>query len=448
MVGITLGAGPVASVAPAPKLATGQVAMTGGPTRMSLIYLPNDCLWALFTTALYGHRHRTVCGSGFGHVHLQPDHQLIDRDVTPGGPRYADSVRHPAALRRIRLDVPAALPAPGTATARELQKLLDRHDEMELVLNPGGPVEECAPSEGGGGGGGKSGGYGRLSVHAGHVPAAADGAPLRQHRPGGAAKDGGGTAQGIQLTHVTRPVHFIRSITSIATLRDEETGETATAVKADAEGRSLREMIARRTGRPDEPVAAARHLLPSGSTPRSCSCPTAPSRPASRKTLSSLLVSVIGISNMVGRVTFGFLSDRKWVKQADAVQLGADHRWHRAGVQLPDATPTGTYVTLTSPVLVDLLGLEKLSDSFGLTLLFQGIGCWSAANCWFPIRLDSVIRHSVHRVRSLRPRQRPDGCTRCPACCAGSIREARKGATPWRCSDYLHCSEIIDQLLC
>ena len=34
----------------------------------------------------------------------------------------------------------------------------------------------------------------------------------------------------------------------------------------------------------------------------------------------------------------------------------------------------GVYVCLTPIVLVDLLGLEKLSNSFGLVLLFQGIG--------------------------------------------------------------------------
>ncbi|WAR27371.1 MOT5-like protein [Mya arenaria] len=56
------------------------------------------------------------------------------------------------------------------------------------------------------------------------------------------------------------------------------------------------------------------------------------------------LVSAIGISNTVGRVLFGFLADRR-----------------------------GVYVSLTSVVLVDLLGLEMLTNSFGLLLMFQGI---------------------------------------------------------------------------
>ena len=34
---------------------------------------------------------------------------------------------------------------------------------------------------------------------------------------------------------------------------------------------------------------------------------------------------------------------------------------------------SGAYVGLTSVVLVDLLGLDKLTNAFGLLLLFQGI---------------------------------------------------------------------------
>ena len=34
----------------------------------------------------------------------------------------------------------------------------------------------------------------------------------------------------------------------------------------------------------------------------------------------------------------------------------------------------GAYVGLTSVILVDLLGLDKLTNAFGLLLLFQGIG--------------------------------------------------------------------------
>lgn len=36
---------------------------------------------------------------------------------------------------------------------------------------------------------------------------------------------------------------------------------------------------------------------------------------------------------------------------------------------------TGAYVSLTSVILVDLLGLEKLTNAFGILLLFQGVAC-------------------------------------------------------------------------
>jgi hypothetical protein len=34
---------------------------------------------------------------------------------------------------------------------------------------------------------------------------------------------------------------------------------------------------------------------------------------------------------------------------------------------------SGTYVSLTSVILVDLLGIEKLTNAFGILLLFQGV---------------------------------------------------------------------------
>ena len=33
----------------------------------------------------------------------------------------------------------------------------------------------------------------------------------------------------------------------------------------------------------------------------------------------------------------------------------------------------GTYVSLTSVIIVDLLGIEKLTNAFGIVLLFQGV---------------------------------------------------------------------------
>ncbi|PAA72586.1 hypothetical protein BOX15_Mlig016358g1 [Macrostomum lignano] len=464
MVGITLGAGPVASVA-STKFGNRPVAMTGAVIGsigfavsyfateawmlvitigclvglgMSLIYLPTIVTVGIYFTTLRSTAIGiAVCGSGFGTFIFSPIISLLIETYTWRGAMLIlsaillhcavfGSMFRPLPLLELPLRKPSTVASEEAAdvakkadngdlktevpphandgktgdSRRELQKLLDRHDEMELVLNPGGHGRR--PGRGmrairGGGGGGKSGGYGDflsmqdMSQRQRMVPRS--GSIDLEEQPKMAA----GTAQGIQLTHVTRPVHFIRSITSIATLRDEETGETATAVKADAEGRSLREMIR-------EELAGLMNLsllrdisfvmflisnlLGSiGFNAPFLFVPDRAQQAGISKTLSSLLVSVIGISNMVGRVTFGFLSDRKWVNKLmlynSALTIAgtvlvfsflSDAYWFMATYCALFGVFIGTYVTLTSPVLVDLLGLEKLSDSFGLTLLFQGIG--------------------------------------------------------------------------
>lgn len=48
----------------------------------------------------------------------------------------------------------------------------------------------------------------------------------------------------------------------------------------------------------------------------------------------------------------------------------------------------GAYVGLTSVILVDLLGLEKLTNAFGLLLLFQGIASFIGAPIGGKLLLD------------------------------------------------------------
>ena len=36
---------------------------------------------------------------------------------------------------------------------------------------------------------------------------------------------------------------------------------------------------------------------------------------------------------------------------------------------------TGAYVSLISVILVDLMGLEKLTNAFGILMVFQGVAC-------------------------------------------------------------------------
>ena len=130
---------------------------------------------------------------------------------------------------------------------------------------------------------------------------------------------------------------------------------------------------------------------------------------------ASFLVSVIGVSNTLGRVLAGWVSDFSWVniiliyckmyflpqgELLDDDQLCnhslSPHRgrlpslllvlellrlrpgfWVLRGLAQappPPATPpsTAAYISLTSIVLVDLVGLDKLTSAFGLLTLFRG----------------------------------------------------------------------------
>ncbi|XP_026726922.1 monocarboxylate transporter 13 [Trichoplusia ni] len=98
------------------------------------------------------------------------------------------------------------------------------------------------------------------------------------------------------------------------------------------------------------------------------------------------LISIIGGSNLVGRIILGYISDKPWVDRLLAYNLCltiagfgtamATVCWEFWGLALYATTfgfTIGAYVGLTSVVLVDLLGIEKLTNAFGLLLLFQGI---------------------------------------------------------------------------
>ncbi|PZC81163.1 hypothetical protein B5X24_HaOG213264 [Helicoverpa armigera] len=98
------------------------------------------------------------------------------------------------------------------------------------------------------------------------------------------------------------------------------------------------------------------------------------------------LISIIGGSNLVGRIILGYISDKPWVNRLLAYNLCltiagfgtamAMACWEFWGLALYATTfgfTIGAYVGLTSVVLVDLLGIERLTNAFGLLLLFQGI---------------------------------------------------------------------------
>jgi len=100
---------------------------------------------------------------------------------------------------------------------------------------------------------------------------------------------------------------------------------------------------------------------------------------------AAFLVSVIGVSNTLGRVLSGWVSDFSWVNSLVvtniAIILSAVCVFlfpfcsSYAGfvtVALSFGFFVAAYISLTSIVLVDLLGLDNLTSAFGLLTLFRG----------------------------------------------------------------------------
>merc|ERR1719266_2673693 len=83
---------------------------------------------------------------------------------------------------------------------------------------------------------------------------------------------------------------------------------------------------------------------------------------------AAFLVSVIGISNTLGRVLSGWVSDFSWV----AVFPLCSSYWSFVVCALAFGFFVAAYISLTSIVLVDLLGLDNLTSAFGLLTLFRG----------------------------------------------------------------------------
>jgi MFS transporter, MCT family, solute carrier family 16 (monocarboxylic acid transporters), member 14 len=104
------------------------------------------------------------------------------------------------------------------------------------------------------------------------------------------------------------------------------------------------------------------------------------------KQSASYLLAIIGIANTVGRIILGYLSDKPWVNRlwvynvclttcgvATALSIFCVDFISLSVYSAVFGFTIGAYVGLTSVILVDLLGLERLTNAFGLLLLFQGI---------------------------------------------------------------------------
>lgn len=101
---------------------------------------------------------------------------------------------------------------------------------------------------------------------------------------------------------------------------------------------------------------------------------------------AGLLISVIGGANTVGRIILGYISDKPWINRlyiynwslticglATLISAFCSSFYTLAIYSAVFGFTAGAYVGLTSVILVDLLGLERLTNAFGLLLLFQGI---------------------------------------------------------------------------
>ncbi|XP_031628936.1 monocarboxylate transporter 13-like [Contarinia nasturtii] len=98
------------------------------------------------------------------------------------------------------------------------------------------------------------------------------------------------------------------------------------------------------------------------------------------------ILATIGIFNTIGRVVLGWISDRSYqhrifVYKVCLFTCGVATASSVFCLDLESLTiyaavfgfTIGAYVGLTSVILVDLMGLQKLTDAFGMLLLFQGI---------------------------------------------------------------------------
>ena len=101
---------------------------------------------------------------------------------------------------------------------------------------------------------------------------------------------------------------------------------------------------------------------------------------------ANFLISMIGISNTIGRVLAGWISDFSWVDSfvftncaiilsgLSVLILPLVDSYIAYGIiALGFGAFVAAYISLTSIVLVDLLGLDNLTSAFGLLVMFRGV---------------------------------------------------------------------------
>ncbi|KHJ39890.1 transporter, major facilitator family protein [Trichuris suis] len=104
------------------------------------------------------------------------------------------------------------------------------------------------------------------------------------------------------------------------------------------------------------------------------------------RSAANFLLSILGIANTIGRVFAGWLSDKRWIKAlwlsnwsllACGVLTALFPFYLLYPIMAMYSVLFGfiiaAFVSLTSIILVDELGLQNLTNSFGLLMLFRGV---------------------------------------------------------------------------
>jgi MFS family permease len=100
---------------------------------------------------------------------------------------------------------------------------------------------------------------------------------------------------------------------------------------------------------------------------------------------AALLISIMGIANTIGRVATGLIADLPSVNALFVNNLSlllsgicilcvpfCNHYYEFVIVSVFFGLFISSFVSLSSIVLVELLGLNRLTSAFGLKLMFQG----------------------------------------------------------------------------
>jgi len=102
--------------------------------------------------------------------------------------------------------------------------------------------------------------------------------------------------------------------------------------------------------------------------------------------LSSILISGVGVGSVTGRLLAGWMSDQSWCHPLYLTKVvvclafpipfllsWVDHFWMFICLAILFGFLTGQWIAATSPLLVSMLGIQHLSQAFGLLTAVRGV---------------------------------------------------------------------------